>query len=187
MKFKRILELFLIFLKIGAFTFGGGYAMLSIIHREIVENKKFITDDEMLDIISISESTPGVISVNTATFVGYKISGFWGAIAATFGVVLPAFIIIILVTLFFIPYMSNKWINYAFLGIRAGVVVLIFNAAIKLNKVNKKNLFNISLTVISFLLATAFNINAIFILLGGLIIGISYRLIAIKRKNKEDK
>lgn len=172
---KKIWELFIIFLRIGAFTFGGGYAMLSIIHREIVENKKWIDDEEMLDMIAISESTPGVISINTATFVGYKVAGFWGAFMATLGTALPAFVIIILVTLFFIPYMSNIWVQHAFEGIRIGVIVLIFGAAMKLNKVNKKTTFNLVLTGVAFLIAAFTQVNVILILIGGLICGIFLR------------
>lgn len=179
---KKVWELFIIFFKIGAFTFGGGYAMLSIIHREIVENKQWINDDEMLDMIAISESTPGVISINTATFVGYKVAGFWGAFMATLGTALPAFVIIVLVTLFFIPYMSNPWVQYAFEGIRVGVIVLIFSAAVKLNKVNKKTAFNFTLTGVAFLLAAFTPINVILILIGGLICGIVWQAREIRSK-----
>jgi len=88
---KKLLELFLTFLKIGAFTFGGGYAMIPLIQHEIVEKKKWLTDDEMIDMLTIAESTPGVIAVNSATFVGYKIGGLAGSALATLAVVLPAF------------------------------------------------------------------------------------------------
>ena len=93
-KLRQIVELLLVFLKIGAFTFGGGYAMIPLIHREMVENKSWITDEEIMDIIAIAESTPGPLAVNSATFVGFRVAGFWGAVAATAGVVLPAFVII---------------------------------------------------------------------------------------------
>jgi len=183
---KKLWEIFIIFFKIGAFTFGGGYAMISIIHNEIVQSRKWIDDDEMLDIIAISEATPGVISINTATFVGYKVAGFWGSFFATLGTVIPSVIIIVLVTLFFIPYMSNRWIQYAFEGIRAGVIVLIFNAAIKLNKVNKKCAFNFILTGLAFLIASFTSLNVIYILLGGLAVGIIYNLF-INKSLMEDK
>lgn len=174
-KTSNILELFLIFLKIGFFTFGGGYAMLSIIHTEVVDKKKWISDNEMLDMVAIAESTPGVIAVNMATFVGYKIGGFLGSALATLGVILMPFIIILLITLFFVPYMTNEWIEYAFAGIRCGVIVLIINAAIKLNKVNKRCFFNIFLTCVSFLVATFISqISVIYILIFGLICGIVY-------------
>lgn len=173
---KKIWELFVVFLKLGAFTFGGGYAMVSLVHHEVVEEKKWITDDEMLDMVAIAEATPGVIAVNTATFVGYKIGGLMGSIAATLGTVVAPFIIIVLIAMFFIPYMSNKWIGFAFDGIRSGVVVLIINAAIKLNKVNKKTAFNFILTAMSFLIAAVTHFNVIFILIGGAVVGIIYNL-----------
>ena len=97
-KTKKIFQLFLVFLKIGAFTFGGGYAMIPIIQKEIVENKKWITDDDILEIIAIAESTPGPIAINSATFVGYRVAGFFGAMLATLGVVLPSFVIILLIS-----------------------------------------------------------------------------------------
>lgn len=174
--FHLILQLFLEFFKIGAFTFGGGYAMLSIIQREVVESKKWATDDEVLDMFAIAEATPGVIAINTATFVGYKVAGFWGAFFATLAVSLPAFIIIVLITWFLLPFMSNKWVGYAFQGLRAGIIVLIVNAAIKLNKVNSKCAFNIILTTIAFLIASFTSINVIFLLIAGLIVGIIYNV-----------
>ena len=94
-KIKRILQLFLVFFKIGAFTFGGGYAMIPLIQKEVVENKKWITDDDILEIIAIAESTPGPIAINSATFVGYRTCGFWGAFFSTLGVILPSFGIIL--------------------------------------------------------------------------------------------
>ncbi|MEG1779398.1 MAG: chromate transporter, partial [Oscillospiraceae bacterium] len=97
-KLKQIGELFVTFAKIGAFTFGGGYAMIPLIETEIVTNKKWISQDEMLDMIAIAEATPGVLAVNCATFVGCRVGGFWGALCATIGVVLPSFIIILIVS-----------------------------------------------------------------------------------------
>ena len=92
--FKKALQLFVTFFKIGAFTFGGGYAMIPLISKEVVENKKWITDDDILEIVAIAESTPGPIAINSATFVGYKVCGFWGSFCTTLGVVLPSFAII---------------------------------------------------------------------------------------------
>ena len=96
--FKKLFTVFITFFKIGAFTFGGGYAMIPLIQRETVENHKWISDDDILDIIAIAESTPGPIAINSATFVGYKVAGFWGSFAATLGVVLPSFIIILVIS-----------------------------------------------------------------------------------------
>ncbi|MGD9604663.1 MAG: chromate transporter [Bacilli bacterium] len=142
---NKNLDLFLTFLKIGTFTFGGGYAMIPLIHHELVEKKQWITDDDMVNMIAIAESTPGVIAVNSATFVGYKINKFWGGFFATFGVVLPAFIIITLISLYFENLLTIPLVAAAFKGIRAGVVVLIFSACLKLYKKSPK-------TVLAYLL-----------------------------------
>ncbi|MBQ1988903.1 MAG: chromate transporter, partial [Clostridia bacterium] len=97
-KLKKALQLFLTFFKIGAFTFGGGYAMIPLIQKEVVEEKKWITDDDILEIIAIAESTPGPIAINSATFVGYRVCGFWGSFFSTLGVVLPSFVIILIIS-----------------------------------------------------------------------------------------
>ena len=123
-----LVELFLTFLKIGLFTFGGGYAMISIIENNCVEQKKWITHEEMMDITVIAESTPGPIAINCATFVGHKIAGIVGAIAATLGVVIPSFTIIFLISTFMDNFLEIPIIANAFMGIKVGVGVLIFNA-----------------------------------------------------------
>ena len=127
---NKKLELFLSFFKIGAFTFGGGYAMVPLIREEMVERKGWIKDEEMLDLLAIAESTPGVIAVNSATFVGYKVAGFWGSFFATLGVILPSFLLFFSCNLFE-NFLKIKEIANTFRGIRAGVTVLIFNAGLK--------------------------------------------------------
>ena len=127
-----VLELFLTFLKIGLFTFGGGYAMISIIENNCVEQKKWITHDEMMNITVIAESTPGPIAINCATFVGYKISGLFGAIAATFGVVLPSFILMIAISKFFLKYQKHPMVESVFKGLRPAVVGLLAAASLVL-------------------------------------------------------
>jgi len=127
-------ELFLTFLKIGLFTFGGGYAMIAIIEDNCVEQKKWISHDEMMDITVIAESTPGPIAINCATFVGYKIAGMFGAIAATFGVVIPSFIIIFVISTFLDNFLEIPVIANAFMGIKVGVGILIFNAGLTMFK-----------------------------------------------------
>ena len=129
-----VLELFLTFFKIGLFTFGGGYAMISIIENNCVEKKKWITHDEMMDVTVIAESTPGPIAINCATFVGYKIAGIWGAIAATLGVVVPSFTIIFVVSTFLDNFLEIPLIANAFMGIKVGVGILIFNAGLTMLK-----------------------------------------------------
>jgi len=127
-------ELFLCFAKIGMFTFGGGYAMIAIIENLCVEQKKWLTHDEMMDIAVIAESTPGPIAINTATYVGYKRAGVVGALAATVGMVLPSFTIIYLISMFLEQFMEITAIANAFQGIKVGVGLLIFDAGLKMLK-----------------------------------------------------
>ncbi|SCJ75555.1 chromate transporter [Neobittarella massiliensis] len=172
--------LFSTFFRIGLFTFGGGYAMIPLIQRDVVENHQWINDDEMLDMIAIAESTPGVLAVNSATFVGYKVGGFLGAALATIGVALPSFFIISLIAVFYAQFRALTWVQYAFMGIRAGVVLLILNAVVKLSKNLKKNAFNIILILAAFALAAFTEISTILILIGAAICGLVFRLRAIK-------
>lgn len=183
--FRKILSLFITFFKIGAFTFGGGYAMLPLIEREVVENKKWISSEEVIDILAIAESTPGVISVNMATFVGAKIAGFWGAFFATLGVVLPSFVIISIISIFYIEYRDLEFISYAFYGIRAGVIVLILNAIKKLSKHTKLSVVTAIVFGITFLISTFTEINAVFIILAGIIFGVVYY--ALIKSSEVDK
>ena len=129
-----LLELFLTFAKIGMFTFGGGYAMLSIIENACVERKKWITHEEMMNLVVIAESTPGPIAINCATFVGYKRGKLLGAIAATLGVVLPSFVIIFVISFFLDHFLEIVWVANAFKGIKIAVGILIVDAALKMLK-----------------------------------------------------
>ena len=129
---KLLVDLFLTFAKMGAVTFGGGYAMLPILQREIVENKHWGTDEELADYYAIGQCTPGVIAVNVATFIGRKTAGNVGGVIATFGVVFPSLVIITLLAGVIQAYSSLEWVAHAFAGIRVCVCVLIFNAVLKL-------------------------------------------------------
>ena len=127
-----IADLFLTFAKIGFFTFGGGYAMLSIIEDSCVEKKQWITHDEMMNITVVAESTPGPVAINCATYVGYRQKGLIGAIAATVGVILPSFCVIFLISLFLDNFLEIAWIAHAFRGIKIAVGILILDAGIKM-------------------------------------------------------
>lgn len=127
-------ELFLTFARIGAFTFGGGYAMISLLDHECVEKKKWITSDELMDVTVVAESTPGPIAINCATYTGYKKAGLPGAIAATLGMVLPSFLIILIVSAFFGDLLNYPLVANGFKGIRIAVAILIMQAAIKMIK-----------------------------------------------------
>ena len=137
-----LLDLFLTFAKIGAFTFGGGYAMLSVISDNCVEKKKWITAEDMMNVTVIAETTPGPISVNCATFTGYRQKGVLGALAATAGLVTPAFIIIYLISLFLDRFLAYPVVAYAFDGIKIGVGFLVLDAAIGMMKKVPKDLLS---------------------------------------------
>ena len=134
-------DLFLSFARIGLFTFGGGYAMISLIENECVEKKQWITHDEMMNITVIAESPPGPIAINCATYVGYKQKGFRGALAATIGMILPSFCIIFAISMFLDHFLEIRWIAHAFQGIKIAVGILILDAAVKmLKKMPKKRM-----------------------------------------------
>lgn len=131
---KQILDLFLTFCRIGAFTFGGGYAMISLLDHECVEKKRWLTSDELMNVTVIAESTPGPIAINCATYTGYKVAGWKGTIAATVGIVLPSFLLVLLISGFFENVLAVSMISKAFRGIRIAVSILIMRAGIKMIK-----------------------------------------------------
>ena len=169
---KKYLKLFFTFFKIGLFTFGGGYAMISLIHKESVEKNKWIKEEDMNNIIVIAESTPGPISVNSSTFIGYKTKGFLGACFATFGLILPSLILITIISLLLDSFKSSTAFNYAFNGIRAAIIILMIEAIIKLSKPLEKNALFYSLLITSFILNFFFDVNAIIIIILGIVLGI---------------
>ncbi len=138
MKMRLFLELFVTFFKIGLFTFGGGYAMISVIEDICVEQKRWISHDEMMDVTVIAESTPGPMAINCATFVGYRQAGFFGAVLATLGIVLPAFGILFFISMFFEDFLEIAWIANAFKGIKIAVGLLIFHAGINMYQKMKR-------------------------------------------------
>ena len=131
---KELFDLFLTFAKVGVMTFGGGMAMLPILQREVVENKKWATDEELTDYFAIGQCTPGIIAVNTATFIGQKRRGILGGIFATLGIVFPSLVIITVLAGLITNFSHLEWVQHAFAGIRVCVCVLIFNAVLKLWK-----------------------------------------------------
>lgn len=155
------LALFLTFAEIGLFTFGGGYAMISLIENACVEKKKWITHDEMMDLVVIAESTPGPIAINCATYVGYRQRGLIGAIVATIGIVLPSFCIIFLISRFLDDFLDIAWIAHAFLGIKLSVGILILDAALKMIGKMPKKPFPIMVTSSAFLAMMMLDVCAI--------------------------
>lgn len=189
---KKSLELFWIFFKIGLFTFGGGYAMIPSIKEIVIEKKKWMTEDEVLDIIAIAESTPGPIAINSATYIGYKQNKLLGSIFATSGVVLPSFIIIFIISLFFNKLLENEIVASAFLGIKCAVAFLITKAGYDMFKKIKKTPY----TVIMFILITALMItlellsvsfSSIFLIIIGALCGLAlYSLPLLKKKEGKE-
>ena len=151
---KTLIQMFLTFARIGGFTFGGGYAMLPMLQKEVVEKYKWATNDELLDYYAIGQCTPGVIAVNTATFIGYKLKGIPGAIFATLGVVTPSVIIIGIIAAFVSNFRDLEVVQWAFSGVRAAVVALILSASIKIGKKSLVDIFTVlifvAVTVLSF-------------------------------------
>ncbi len=187
---KKSLLLFAVFFKIGLFTFGGGYAMIPVIEREIADKKHWIKNEEILDIFAISESTPGPIAINSATFVGYRVAGVLGSACATLGVVLPSFTIIFIISFFLEKFKSFKAVEYAFNGIKAGVIALILRALYTMAKKCPKNIISVIIACVVFLLSVVFDINMFLIIILAAFSGLIYHLICLKllkkRGNKND-
>ena len=156
-----LLDLFLTFAKVGLFTFGGGYAMISLIEKSCVEKKGWFTHDEMMNVTVIAESTPGPIAINCATFVGYKQKGMIGAIAATIGMVLPSFCIIFLISMFLDNFLEIAWIAHAFMGIKIAVGILILDAAIKMIRKMQKKPIPLTIMACAFLAMLLIDIFAL--------------------------
>lgn len=190
MKFKKCINLFLTMFKIGLFTFGGGYAMIPLIESELVSRKKWLGEDEFTDMLAIAESTPGPIAINSATYAGYKIAGFWGSFFATLGVVLPSLIIIFVISLFFDKFLEIQWVSNAFKGIRACVVFLILSAGIKMLLHMPKTVFNMIVFPIVLVCVAAFSLTSVnfstifYILLGAFASVIVYLCTNAKNRTK---
>ena len=142
---KKYFSLFMTMFKIGLFTFGGGYAMIALLENEFIEKKKYVEKEEFLDMVAIAESTPGPIAINAATYLGYKHLGFFGALFATVGVIIPSFIIIFTISVFFDAFLSFTLVEYAFRGIQVCVIYLIFSAGLKMLKSMKKTVLSVAI------------------------------------------
>ncbi len=175
---NKLRQLFASFFRIGAFTFGGGYAMIPLIQSETVEKRGWISDDDILEIVAIAESTPGPIAINCATFVGYRVAGVAGALCATLGVVLPSFVIILIISYLLREFAQITAVQYAFEGIRAGVLALIVGSLWKMFKKCPKNIFAYSAVAAAFVLAAFTDINVLLIIAGCAIAGIVRTLLS---------
>ena len=188
-----LLELFLTFAKIGAFTFGGGYAMIALLEDEFVSRKKWMTKNEFLDMLAIAESTPGPIAINSATYIGFKVGGVFGSAMATIGVCIPSFVIIFAISLFFDAFLEIKYVQYAFKGIQVCVTYLILSAGIKMLKGLEKNLVNMLLfggVAVCMITLALFgkSISSIIYILGGGAVGLCLYVVGLlSGKGKEGK
>jgi len=165
-----LLELFITFFKIGAFSFGGGYAMLPLIEEEVIQVHNWLTSTEFIDIVAISEMTPGPIAVNSATFLGYKVAGIWGSVVATLGVVLPSFIVMSLIVHFIYKFKNSPYVDWVFKGIRPVVLGLIASAAVTVAKSAFVDIKAVLIAVLLFYIVTFKKFNPILaiVLAGGL-------------------
>lgn len=168
---NKILEMFISFFKIGAFTFGGGYAMIPLIEEEVVKNKKWLKKEEFIDVLVVSQSIPGAMAINCSTFLGYKIGGVIGAIMALLAVVLPSFLVILTIALFFMQFRDSYYINVAFMGITAAVPMLVLIGAISLSKGLEKNKRTIITIIIAVIALVFFDIHPIVVIIASAIYG----------------
>ena len=186
--FKKALKLFLAFFKIGAFTFGGGYAMIPLIQHEVTTKNKWITDDDILEIVAISESTPGPIAVNSATFVGYRVCVVIGSVAATLGVVVPSFLIMLCVFFLLNKFSDLPAVQYAFMGIRACVLALITKALLSMYTKCEKTWVSYSViafaVITSVIVARFVPINTFYIIIASAVFGLITHSILRRRAMK---
>lgn len=169
---KQLLELFTVFAKIGSFTFGGGYAMLPIIQEEIVDKRGWASEEEVIDYYAIGQCTPGIISVNTATFIGYKLRGIGGALFATLGIISPSIVIITTIATFFTHFQDYKVVQHAFGGIRVAVVALILNAIAQMWGKSVKDYVGVIIFIVAFVTVAFMNVSPIIIIVISAIAGI---------------
>ena len=171
---KELLTIFWTFFKIGAFTFGGGYAMLPLLQKDIVEKRGWATDEELLDYFALGQCIPGIIAVNTATFIGHKLRGFWGAVVALLGIVAPSFIIISVIAAFIQNFAELEVVQHAFAGIRIAVCVLILSAVIKMGKSSIRDLPCLLVFLAALVLLILFSPSPVFIVIGAVVLGLIF-------------
>lgn len=183
---KTLINLFLIFARIGGFTFGGGYAMLPMLQKEVVEKKNWATQEELMDYYAIGQCTPGVIAVNTATFVGYKIKGIWGAVFATLGVITPSIIIVGIIAAFINNFQDFQVVQWAFSGIRAAVVALIISSVIKLAKKSVVDIVTFILFILITILSFFTDLSPIVFVVTAGVCGLVFNIAKSKNTKEEN-
>lgn len=169
---SELFDLFRTFCRIGGLTFGGGYAMLPMLQKEVVDEKHWATSEELLDYYAVGQATPGIIAVNTATFIGYKVRGILGALFATLGVIFPSLVIIMLIAGFLQNFANNTIVQHAFAGIRIAVCALILNTIVGLYRKSIVNKTSMAIFFATCLLGLFFNISPIYIVVSACIFGL---------------
>lgn len=172
---RDLWQLFFVFFRTGAFTFGGGYAMLPILEREFVTERGWITSEDMLNYVAIGQSTPGLIAVNMATFIGYRRCGFWGSLVSTLGIITPAIIIITIIAAFISNFSEYVYVQKALAGINVAVAVILVSAVWDLGKKSVTDMIGLALAVIAFIAVVVFKVNSIWLILFALVVGISVK------------
>jgi chromate transporter len=185
MKFKILVQLFLSFFKIGLTAFGGGYAVIPLLQREAVEHRKWLTSEDLTDIMAISQTLPGAIYVNASTMLGYKVFGFWGALIATTAAVIPTFTIILLIVVLFWNYTDNPIVKKAFTGALLGITALVITSIVKMWSTSVKSILGIILVIISSVLLIVLKVNVVFVIIGITVISFSWNVLNLKRKGRK--
>ena len=186
-KGEKLLKIFLVTFKLGAFTFGGGYAMIPLMQREFVDKNGWIENDDILDIFAVAQSVPGVIAVNSSVMIGYKVAGIAGALLAALGVVLPSLITLSVVTLVYQLFIDNEWVQAAMRGVRAGVVALILSAVLRMSTAAAKTVFQWALLCAGLLILILFpHVSSILVILSGGLVGYLFERFYERPRRKED-
>lgn len=176
----KLFKMFIAFFKIGAFTFGGGYAMIPLIEEEVVNKNNWINKDEFMDILVVSQSLPGALAVNCSTFIGYRLGGIVGGVIALLGVVLPSMLIILLIAAFFMSFRNNYYVDTMFKGINAAVPILVLAGVVSISKGVKKSTENIIIFSLALIALIIFNLNPIIVV----IVAAFYGAICTRKKGK---
>lgn len=180
---KEVFSLFFLFFKIGLVTFGGGLAMLPILERELVEKRKWVTKERLMDYFTIGQSTPGIIAVNVATFIGYERGGFWGSLLATIGVVTPSLIIISIIAMFLAGFADNIYVKKILSGVNIAVAALLTKVVWGFKKTVTKSIISVLLFAASFVLIVFFHVNTALVIIGAIFAGV---LVYVIKKDKND-
>lgn len=181
-----LFKLFAAFFKVGITTFGGGYAMLPMLQKELVEKRGWTTDEDILDYFAVGQCTPGVIAVNTATFIGYNLAGIPGAIFSTAGIVSPSLVIISIIAKFVTEFSHLTYIQNAFAGIRVAVSVLVLEAVIKMWKTGIKDKIGLVIFLITFLVCVIFSVSPVYVVIAAILVGIAIKKF-VPEKNDDNK